>query len=175
MYDLRTDENFNDVVRLNAVMFKHKADIATRICESFDNGAKLFPDDLLMQHWGRTYKDSNVISKRTVLMNKLDNPQMTMAEVDAEVRSLGFDIQDYRPAFTADELNDYYEAVQHHGLWTEFCGQIHIPGDKQGWMMKELVNLPANPKYRWAFERDDSHVTNYDQGFVLKEYKACLV
>lgn len=175
LYDLRTDENFNDVVRLNAVRFKHKADIATRICESFNNGAKLFPDDLLMQHWRRTYKDSNVISERTVMMNKLDNPQMTMAEVDAEVRSLGFEIQDYRPAFTADELNDYYEAVQHHDLWTEFCSQIHIPGDKQGRMMSELVNLPSNPKYRWAFERDDSHVTNYDQGFVLKEYKACLV
>ena len=109
-----TDENFNDVVRLNAVMFKHKADIATRICESFDNGAKLFPDDLLMQHWGRTYKDSNVISKRTVLMNKLDNPQMTMAEVDAEVRSLGFDIQDYRPAFTADELNEQLNLMQNN-------------------------------------------------------------
>ena len=175
LYDLRTDENFNDVVRLNAVRFKHKADIATRICDGFDNGAKLFPDDLLMQHWRRTYKDSNVISKRTVLMNKLDNPQMTMAEVDAEVRSLGFEIQDYRPAFTADELNDYYKAVQHQGLWTEFCSQIHIPGDKNGKMMSELVNLPSNPKYRWAFERDDSHVTNYDQGFVLKEYKACLV
>lgn len=57
----------------------------------------------------------------------------------------------------------------------EFCSQIHIPGDKNGKMMNELVNLPSNPKYRWAFERDDSHVTNYDQGFVLKEYKACLV
>lgn len=175
LYDLRPDENFNDVVRLNAVRFKHKADIATRICVSFDNGAKLFPDDLLMQHWRRTYKDSNVISKRTILMNKLDNPQMTMAEVDAEVRSLGFVIQDYRPAFAADELNGYYEAVQHQGLWAEFCSQIHIPGDKQGRMMSELMNLPTNPKYRWAFERDDSHVTNYDQGFVLKEYKACLV
>lgn len=174
LYDLRNNENFNDVPRTYAVRFKHKADIAQRLCDSFDNGEKLFPDDLLMQHWRRCYKDSNVISNRTVLMNKHDNPRMTLQEVEEEICSLGFEIQDYQPAFTSEELNNYYEAVQHKGLWTEFCEQIHIPGDKQGRMMNELINLPNNPKYRWAFERDDSHVTDLNQGFVLREYRECL-
>ena len=175
LYDLQPDENFNDVARLNAVRFKHNADIAKRICQSFNDGEKLFPDDLLMQHWRRAYKGSNVISRRTVLMNKIDNPQMTLAEVDAEIRSLKFDIQDYRPTFTEAEMDEYYDAVQHKGLWTDFCEQIYIPGDKNGRMMGELLNLPARPQYRWAFERDDSHVPNYDKGVVLKDYKPCLI
>lgn len=175
LYDLRTDENFNDVVRLNAVRFRHDADIAKRICDSFYNGKRLFPDDMLMQHWRRAYKDSNVISRRTVLMNKLNNPQMTLDEVDAEIRSLNFEIKDYRPMFTDAEMEAYYNAVQHGGMWTDFCRQIYIPGDKQGKMMAELMALPNNPKYRWAFERDDSHVIDHNQGFVLKKYRSCLI
>jgi hypothetical protein len=175
LYDLRTDENFNEVVRLKAVRFRHNAAIAKRICESFNDGERLFPDDMLMRHWRGKYKDTNVISNRTVLMNKLHNPRMTMDEVDAEIRSLKFEIKDYRPRFTDAEMDAYYDSVQHGGMWKDFCQQIYIPGDKQGKMIDELMNLPNNPKYRWAFERDNGHVTDYNQGFVLKEYKACLV
>ena len=100
---------------------------------------------------------------------------MSLAEVDAEIRSLGFDIQDYRPSFTKEELNEYYDAVVNKGFWRNFCNQIYIPGDKHGNMMKELLDLPNNPKYRWAFEHDDNHVTDYNQGFVLKKYKTCLI
>lgn len=174
LYFMRPDENFNDVARLNAVRFKHNAAIAKRICDSFDNGERLFPDDILMQHWKGTYKDSNVISRRTVLMNMINNPMMTFDEVETEIRSLNFEIQDYRPVFTDEEMDVYYEAVQHGDMWADFCRQIYIPGDKQGNMMSELMNLPNNPKYRWAFERDDNHVIDYNQGFVLKKYEACL-
>ena len=174
LYVLRTDENFNDVVRLNAVRFRHDATIAKRICKSFNDGERLFPDDMLMQHWREVYKGSDVISNRTVLMNKLHNPQMTLDEVNAEIRSLKFEIKDYRPMFSDTEMDAYYDAVQHGGIWTDFCQQIYIPGDKQGKMMDELLNLPSNPKYRWAFERDDNHVIDYNKGFVLKEYKVCL-
>ena len=95
--------------------------------------------------------------------------------MDAEIRSLKFDIQDYRPVFTEAEMDEYYDAVLHKGLWTDFCEQIYFPGDKNGRMMGELLHLPAHPQYRWAFERDDSHVPDYDKGFVLKDYKACLI
>lgn len=175
LYDVRSNDNFNSVARVNAVRFKHNAKIAKRICKNFDNGAKLFPDDMLMQHWRNVYDGSNVISNHAVMMNKIDNPQMTYAEVDAEIRSLGFEIRDYRPVFTTEELDGYYDAVLHGGFWAEFCDQIHIPGDRQGRMKSELKNLVNNPKYRWAFERDYNHTTDYNSGYVLKKYRNCLV
>ena len=105
LYDLRPNENFNDVARVNAVRFRHKADIARRIYTQYDGGRKLFSDDILMQHWNRENKDKDIISNRTALMNKIDNPQMTQAEVESEVRSLGVDIRDYVPRFTREELD----------------------------------------------------------------------
>ena len=174
LYDQRPNENFNDVPRLNAVRFRHNAAIARRICAQFHNGVDLFPDDILMKHWKREGRDSKIFSNRTVKMNQLFNPNMTLAQVEAEIRSLGYDIQDYRPSFTSEELNEYYEAVQNKGYWTDFCRQIHIPGDKKGMMMNDLLNLPNNPKYRWAFERDDNHVTDYSKGYVMGRVKDCL-
>lgn len=175
LYNMCLNENFNDVPRLNAVMFKHNAAIATRYCKKFNYGVDLFPDDILVGHWKRENRNTNIVSFRTVLMNKIDNPEMTLADVETEVRSLGFVINDYRPAFTKEEMDEYYDAVWNKNYWIEFCSQIHIPGDKQGKMMKDLLNLPNNPKYRWAFVRDDSHVTNYDKGFIMRVYKECLV
>lgn len=174
LYDLRPNENFNDVARVNAVLFRHNATIANRIYAEFDGEKKLFPDDILMQHWNRENKDKNIISNRTVLMNKIDNPKMTLEEVQAEVRGLGFDIQDYVPRFTHDEIDQYYEAVKNEGLWVEFCNQIHIPCDKDGKMMSALLSLPDDSRYKWAFERDNSHVIDYEKGYVMKVYKDCL-
>ena len=174
LYDLRPNENFNDVARVNAVRFRHKADIARRIYTQYDRGRKLFPDDILMQHWNRENKDKNVISNRTVLMNKIDNPQMTLSEVESEVQSLGFDIRDYVPRFTREELDAYYASVKEDVLWADFCSKIHIPGDKKGEMMQALLSLPQAPRYRWAFERDNSHVTEFEKGYLMRVYRECL-
>lgn len=174
LYNMQVDENFNDVSRLNAVRFRHNAVISKRICESFHEGESLFPDDILMKHWMREGRDSNVISSRAVRMNHLYNTPVRLEEVESEIRSLGFDIDDYKPAFTQEEMDEYYYAVQNQGFWTDFCTRVHIPGDKQGRMMNDLLNLPKNPKYRWAFERVDGHVTDYKQGFVMRRLNDCL-
>ena len=172
LYDLRPNENFNEVAKVNAVRFRHKADIARRIYTQYDGGKILFPDDILMKHWSRENKD--IISNRTVLMNEIDNPQMTLAEVESEVRSLGFDIRDYVPRFTREELDAYYAAVKEEGLWADFCSKIHIPGDTDRKMMQALLSRPSDARYRWAFERDDSHVTEYEKGYVMRVYRECL-
>lgn len=175
LYDMRPTENFNEVAQLNAVRFRHDPAISRRICAHFHDGKDLFPDDILMKHWKNVGWNIKTLSSRTVKMNHLFNPKMTLAEVDTEIRSLGFDIEDYIPSFTNEELEEYYDAVKNKNFWKDFCYQIHIPGDKRGNMMKELLDLPSNPKYRWAFERDANHVTDYNQGFVLKKYKMCLI
>lgn len=174
LYNMQLNENFNDVVRVNAVRFKHRADFSKRICALFNNGESLFTNDILMHHWRSWHKGSNVISNRTVLMNKIDNPLMTLGEVETEARDLGFDILDYVPRFTDDELEEYYDAVQNNGYWQDFCDKIHIPGDKDGKMMKALLSLPSDPRYRWAFEHDDNHVTEFETGYVLRMYRECL-
>ena len=174
LYDLQADKNFNDVAKVNAIRFRHNVTIARRICSQFNEGSDLFPEDILAKHWRREGRNRMVLSNRTVRMNHLFNPQMAYDEVDAEIRSLKFDIQDYRVAFTIEELDEYYDAVQHKGYWTDFCKQIHIPGDTEGEIMNDLLNLPDNPKYRWAFERDDTHVTDYSKGYVMSKYMECL-
>ena len=174
LYDLRTNENFNDIPRVNAVRFHHSDSIANRIYAEFDGGKKLFPDDILMQHWNRENKDKNIISNRTVLMNKMDNPKMTLKDVELEVRGLGFNVQDYVPRFAQDELDQYYAAVKNDNFWEEFCNQIHIPGDKDDKMKSALLSLPNDLRYRWAFEMDKNHVTDYEKVYVMKVYKDCL-
>lgn len=77
------------------------------------------------------------------------------------------------PGFTESELDEYYAEVNNDSYWQNFCSQIHIPGDNDGRIMSELLGLPQNPNYRWAFERDKSHVTDYD-GYLLSIYKDCL-
>lgn len=174
LYDLRTNENFNDISQVQAVRFYHRSDVSRRIWTSFHQGRDLFPDDILMKHWLANNADSNVISTRTILMNQKHNPVMSLAEVEAEARSLGLDIQDYVPKFTNEELDEYYAVVRSEDYWQAFCSQIHIPGDKNGQMMATLVSLPQNPRYLWAFERDESHVTEYEKGYVMRMYRECL-
>ena len=132
------------------------------------------PEDILMKHWRLNNANRNVVSSRTIKMNQILNPKMTLDEVETEARSLGLEIEDYVPSFTDEELDQYYASVQNDSYWQNFCNQIHIPGDNDGKMMNDLQAVPQNPNYRWAFEHDESHVTDWDKGYVLKIYKDCL-
>lgn len=174
LYDLRTDENFNEVPQVQAVRFYQHADVSERIWHDFQEGKDLFPDDILMRHWRQNNADSNVVSNRTIKLNQLFNPEMTHEEVESEAHSLGLEIEDYVPRFTDAELDEYYAAVKNEGYWQNFCNQIHIPGDNNGQMMQTLLSLPSDARYRWAFERDESHVTDFNRGYVLRIYGECL-
>lgn len=174
LYDVNTDENFNEVAQVQAVRFYHHADISKKIWDGFHQGKDLFPEDILMKHWRQNHADSNVVSSRTIMMNQSFNPEMTLDDVKTEARSLGLEIEDHVPRFTDEELAEYYASVQKEGYWQSFCNQIHIPGDHDGKMMNDLLAVPQNPKYRWAFELDKSHVRDFDEGYLLKIYKDCL-
>lgn len=174
LYDVRTDEDFNNVAQVQAVRFYQREYISKRIWNVFHEGKDLFPEDILMKHWRLNNTDRNVVSSRTIKMNQIFNSKMTLAEVETEVRSLGLEIEDYVPRFTDEELDQYYASVQNDSYWQNFCNQIHIPGNNGCKMMNDLLAVPKNPNYSWAFERDKSHVTNFDEGYVLKFYKDCL-
>lgn len=64
--------------------------------------------------------------------------------------------------------------MKNDSFWENFCNQIHIPGDKDGKMMKALLLLPNDSRYKWAFEKDETHVTDYENGYVMRVYKDCL-
>ncbi len=100
---------------------------------------------------------------------------MTLKQVEDEAKSLGLEIRDYVPRFSDEELVQYYNAVLNDGYWQNFCRQIHIPGDKEGKMMATLLALPEDPRYRWAFEPDKHHITDFDKGYVLSKFKECLM
>lgn len=174
LYDLRTDENFNDVAQVQAVRFYQRADVSRRIWSAFDEGRALFPEDILMKHWRRENADHSVVSNRTIRLNQKFNSDMTLAQVEEEARSLGLEIKDYVPRFTDAEQDEYFAAVQKEDYWEKFCSQIHIPGDKDGKMMNDLLSLTTDARYRWAFERDESHVTEYEKGYLLRAYRNFL-
>ena len=174
LYGFHPGENFNELAQVQAVRFYQRSDVSRRIWSAFDEGRTLFPEDILMKHWRRENAGSSVVSNRTIKLNQMFNPEMTLEQVEAEARSLGLEIKDYLPRFSEAELDEYYAAVKNDGYWQNFCSQIHIPGDKDGKMMQALLSLPHNPRYRWAFERDANHVTEYEKGYLLRMYKECL-
>lgn len=176
LYRLEKEEDFNKIERLHAVRFKHNAQIAERICKQFNHGKDLFPDDILSNHWRQNHTNRRVLSERSLRFNQIIfNPKEDINAIRQELITQGFSFQDYKPSFTPEEMDCYYNEVKNNRLWERFCNTIYIPGDKGGKMKQELLSLPQNPNYRWAFERDESHIPNYDNGFLYRMYKDILI
>lgn len=175
LYKLNKDDNFNNLPQLKAFRFKHKADIAIKINEQMNQGETLFPNDILKTHWCNFAKMKNVISKDAIKINLIHNPEETFESIEEKLKSLyQMSIQDYRPRLTTKELHQYYETIKNESYWEEFCNHIYIPGDTDGKMIKDLMNLPNNPEYEWAFKEDVQHVIDYKQGYLLKMYEHIL-
>lgn len=79
-----------------------------------------------------------------------------------EIEALGYQVRDYVPSFTTEELESYYADAK-TCYWPVFCKQIHIPGD-DGSMMKALLNVPNDSRYSWAFESGHNHILTPDDG-----------
>lgn len=172
IYDVKKNEDFNQTPRLKSFQFKHNAAKATEIFDKFNGGKELFPEDILSQHWMKYNNGNKVISNRTVMLNQMFNQRQTIGELTNEISDLGYEIIDYQPSFTPEELNTYYANAKEN--WVEFCNQIHIPGD-DGTMMQAMLDIPNDQRYRWAFEPGHNHMIDYNHGFILKKYQKCLV
>ena len=169
------DDNFNDLPRLKAFRFKHNAKIAKEISEQMNGGESLFPGDILERHWRNEDKRINTVSRDAVKINLTRNPGETIDSIEQKLKKdYGISVDDYKPVFTADELREYYDSIKDENYWENFCNQIYIPGDTEGKMMNDLLNLPNNPKYEWAFKENVSHVIDYKQGVMLKQFEHIL-
>ena len=176
LYKLNIDGNFNDLPQLKAFRFKHNAEIANEISEQMNQGDTLFPDDILKAHWRNFAKSNNIISKDAIKINLINNPDETFDSIEEKLR-LFYQItaEDYKPIFTPDELHKYYEAIENDSYWQEFCSQIYIPGDMGGKMMNDLLNLPNNPEYEWAFKEGIQHMIDYKKGHLLNTFEHILI
>ena len=172
LYKLTKGQDFNTFPRLQMMRFKHDPKIAQRIFDEFHGGKDLFPDDILMNHWKACNRDKLVLSNRTVLANQVNNPGSSVDDLTHELENLGYEIRDYIPTFTKDELKEYYAAIK-KGFWNEFCSRIYIPGDN-GSILNALKSLPSDKRYKWAFEEGIPYTIDYNQGVVLKKFASCL-
>ena len=78
---------------------------------------------------------------------------MTHSCIVKQLRSKGFHISKKNsPSFSKEELDQYYAGAL--DFWTEFCSNIHIYSPEGALLHKHLMNLPNDPRYRWAFYKD---------------------
>lgn len=175
LYQCNKNTNFNELPQLNAFQFKHNADIAKKIYKQMDGEKVLFPHDVLQTCWGKKLRNKDLVSLDAIKINLTRNKEETIESIRIKLKEYyNIEVGNYKPALTANELQEYYEAVKNECLWENFCNQIHIPDDKSGKMMSDLLDVPNKPEYEWAFKEGILHSVDYDKGFLLKKYKHIL-
>lgn len=174
LYRLNKDANFNDLPQVKAIRFKHNGKIAQDISKQMKSGDYLFPDDILKSHWLNNMQNHNVVSKDAVKINLTRNHNETIESLERKLKSYNIFVEDYKPQFTEVELHEYYNSIKYDGYWDFFCNQIYIPGDANGKMKQDLLNLPQNPQYDWAFKENVQHKIDYSKGFLLRQYQHIL-
>lgn len=173
LYNLNMHSNFNDLPQLKAFRFRHNAVIAQEISEQMNCGEKLFPHDILKVHWRSHIRRNDVVSKDAIMINLTRNSNETYESIEAKLKQeYNISTEDYIPIFTEEELHEYYNSVD--AYWKDFCDQIYIPGDIDGRMITDLVNIPNNPEYEWAFKENIHFKIDYNQGYLYRLYKHIL-
>lgn len=171
LYDMCRTNNFNSLPQLQAFRFKHDATIARDINCVMNGGDKLFPLDILMQHWKNSSRNPNIVSLDAVKINKTRNPEETVDSLIIKLKKdYNIEVVDNKPVLNQQELHEYFESMKDGSLWKEFCNQIYIPGD-DGSMMQELLDVPNKPEYEWAFKEGIEHTVDFKKSFLLKNFK----
>lgn len=97
------------------------------------------------------------------------NPYDTLSSLKQVIQNKGRTIANYRPAFTNDELHEYYQDLK-NGMWEDFCNKIHIPGDIDEKMKRDLLNAEKNTANAWAFKEGHYKQPDFGKGYLLREY-----
>lgn len=150
---LDSDKNFNELSEVRYVFFRHNQNITDRIFSESENGDKYIPQEMLRNHWYKRMskeKTRKEISTEALKLNFKNNPNMTHSSIVKELHSKGFHISKKNtPSFSEEELNLYYTGAL--DFWSEFCSNIHFYSPEGKLLHKHLMNLPNDPRYRWAF------------------------
>ena len=152
---IRLDDkmNFNELPEVRYVFFRHSHDVTNRIFADSENGNKYMPHEMLRTHWYKRMCDEKAmkeISTEALKLNFENNKNVSHRRIIKELQSKGFHISSKnKPFFTEEELDIYYEGALI--FWKEFCSNVHIYSPEGTLLHKHLVNLPNDPRYRWAF------------------------
>ena len=146
------DDDFNNYPEVRYVFFRHDSIITDRIFAQFDNGDKIMPQEILRTHWHDRMNDETekkLISVDALKLNYVDNPHESHNKIIKSLRNKGFKIKNYHPSFTKEQLDKYYATSLE--FWHEFCSNIHFYSPEGVLMKEHLINLPTDPRYKWAF------------------------
>lgn len=155
---IRLDDtkDFNKLPEVRYVFFRHDSAITDRIFAASGNGDKYMPQEMLRTHWHRRMNDEKArkkISTEALQLNFNNNPGVSHSSIVKELRDKGFHIsKENTPFFSEEELGLYYAGAV--DFWRDFCSNIHIYSPEGALLHKHLMNLPNDPRYRWAFYRE---------------------
>ena len=156
LINLEKDDDFNCLPEVRYVFFKHDPEITSRIFNESLNGEKYMPQEMLRTHWYNRISNEDErmkISYEALLLNFERNPHESHSRILAELRKKGFKVnKKYKAKFTEEELDLYYSNSEQ--IWKEFCSNVYFYGPEGALLKKHLLNLPNDPRYRWAFYRD---------------------
>lgn len=154
---IRLDDtmDFNALPEVRYVFFRHDASVTNRIFAESQNGDKYMPQELLRTHWYSRMSDPKSmkeISEEALKLNFANNKQTSHNKIRKQLQSKGFHISNKnKQCFSDAELDLYYAGAL--DFWKDFCSNIHFYSPEGALLKKHLINLPNDPRYRWAFYR----------------------
>ena len=130
--------------------------ITDRIFAESQNGEKYMPHEMLRTHLYKRMADEKArkeISDEALKLNYKNNKGVSHKSILKSLQSKGFHISKKNtPIFSHEELDLYYSGIL--DFWAEFCSNVHIYSPEGALLHKHLMNLPNDPRYRWAFYRE---------------------
>lgn len=142
-----------DVPEVHAIYFKHDKKISKDIFDESKSGEKYFAEDLLHKAWKDRLKkrfEDRIVSRQAVLLNVSRNKGESESSITNKLSKLGIKVDDFTPAFSDEELKDFYSHIDE--WWYNFCDDIHFHDAEDEIYRQEMKDLINNSKYRWAFE-----------------------
>lgn len=152
---IRLDDtkDFNKLPEVRYVFFRHDQTITERIYADSLNGDKYMPLEMLRSHWYNRMSDEKArkeISLEALRLNFENNPGVSHSSIVKLLQNKGFHIsKKNNSCFSKEELDLYYAGAL--DFWADFCSNIHIYSPEGDLLRKHLMNLPNDPRYRWAF------------------------
>ena len=173
LLEMSKDDDLNKNKNVRFVRFRHNAELSQKIFDQLQGGKLLFPDDILSRHWNTYNKDKHFVSESAMVLNSIMNQPEEYNSLVEAIKEYGYDIQKGKPTFSQEELIEYYQDIK-NGFWVEFCDKIYIPGDKEGKIKEQLLQIEKNPDYAWAFNPGMGHAVNYRDGYLMSQYEKAL-
>lgn len=144
--------DFKKLPEVNAVYFKHDAQLANAIFEKSNKGKDFFGEDILQHAWHDRFKQrfrDKVVSKETIKLNVKRNSGETEDSITQKLAECGISVDDYTPCFTPDELYSLYDHIEE--WWSAFCNDIYFASSDGEWYRDEMKELSHRPEYREYF------------------------